>query len=115
MRAEHIKRRAEQEQLFLQIAERGACTMGTLAEDIGTLSLSSITVIVDKLVCHGLVERERCENDRRVVKAKLSEEGARIYTSYTEMLKQTCKKMLARLTIAEQDSLIQIYHKLLEH
>ena len=55
------------------------------------LTSGSITYVVDKLVCKGFVERQRCDEDRRVIYAKLTQEGvafiANIFPSHAHAVK----------------------------
>jgi DNA-binding MarR family transcriptional regulator len=93
------------------IGDMEPCTMGSVAK-YATLSLSSITLIVDKLVNAKLVLRVRSKTDRRIVHAKLSANGQKIYQIQIEHLARVSERMLAALTSTEQEQLLNILHKL---
>lgn len=57
------------------IGKGRARTMTHVANLLG-ISVSTLTTAINKLVKKGYVERERDEEDRRIVKIRLSEEGA---------------------------------------
>lgn len=93
------------------IGDSELCTMGEIAKRIA-LSLSSVTLIVDKLVKLKLIARVRSKNDRRIVYAKLTPEGQKIYQIQIEHLHNMGQKMFSVLSTEEQDMLLQILHKL---
>lgn len=62
--------------LLLAGAPDGRLRMSELA-DAALLSQSGLTRLVDRLERAGLVVRERCEQDRRGLYARISEEGLR--------------------------------------
>ena len=93
------------------IGDTEACTMGEIAKRV-TLSLSSVTLIVDKLVKLKLIARVRGKTDRRIVYAKLTPEGQKIYQVQIEHLQLLGNKLLSALTSPEQDTLLQLLHKL---
>jgi MarR family 2-MHQ and catechol resistance regulon transcriptional repressor len=93
------------------IGDSRSCTMGEIAKR-AALSLSSVTVIVDKLVKLKLVERIRSEEDRRIVEAKLSVEGFKIYQIQIDHINFTGQKMFSVLTEEEQNMLLSILEKL---
>lgn len=58
----------------LSNAEDGALTMKELAASV-LLSKSGVTRLVDRMVAAGYVERTACATDRRVVYARITDEG----------------------------------------
>ena len=93
------------------IGDMGLSTMTNIADQTLT-SLSSTTLLVDKLVKGGLVTRLRTEEDRRVVYAKLTEKGEKLYQNQIEFLRLTSKKILTPLSGEEKDLLIKIFKKI---
>jgi MarR family 2-MHQ and catechol resistance regulon transcriptional repressor len=93
------------------IGDNELCTMGEIAKRV-VLSLSSVTLIVDKLVKLKLVLRVRGKTDRRIVYAKLTAEGEKIHQVQIEHLQLVGNKMLSALTAEEQDMLLSLLHKL---
>lgn len=64
--------------MILEILGRnGSMSMGKLAADLG-VSTTAITMAIDVLVRARLVERQHDLNDRRVVTAKLTEDGQQL-------------------------------------
>jgi len=56
------------------IAELGEVTTGRISAHV-SLSQATVTLILDRLVERGLVERYRSQADRRVVHSRLTEDG----------------------------------------
>ncbi len=48
------------------------------------LAESRITRLIDSLVNKGFITRQICEDDRRVILLKLTEDGAKVYNELTE-------------------------------
>lgn len=93
------------------IGDRGSCTMSEIAKE-ANLSLSSITLIVDKLVKLKLVVRLRTEADRRIVYAKLTPQGQKIYQVQLDHIQSIVRKMLGALSSEEQESFLNIFQKI---
>jgi DNA-binding MarR family transcriptional regulator len=70
------------------------------------LTPSGLTRLVDKLAREGLVERQRCRADARVVYAVLTSAGmARLVAAYPTHLRGVREHYLNRLTPAQQQAL----------
>lgn len=93
------------------IGDTEPCIMSDIAKQ-AMLSLSSITVIVDKLVKTKLVKRVRSEEDRRVVRGSLTEEGKKIYLIQIEHMHGILRKALNVLPIEEQENFLKIFQKI---
>lgn len=100
----------EIETLF-RLGIAGECTMSQLAQEI-VLSMSSATMIVDRLVQKGIVSREHSSTDRRVVMIKLTEDGGQAYKTIYEDIMRMGRTMLESLTEQEQDMLLDLYRKI---
>lgn len=71
------------------------------------------TRLMDKLFDKGLIERERCNNDRRVVFVKISEEGLKLLAEIDEAFIDTDAGMMTKnLTDDEADTLSDLLDKL---
>jgi DNA-binding MarR family transcriptional regulator len=92
------------------IGDHESCTMSDIAKQV-SLSLSSVTVIADKLVKAKLVERIRSEEDRRIVRGTLTAEGKKIYHLQIHHLHDVLKKMLGMLSEEERKNLLTIFNK----
>lgn len=95
------------------IGDQAPCTMTQVAEQ-ASLSLSSITLIVDKLVKMNLVERERSDEDRRVVYAKLTTDGQMIYGAQIAHIHETMRKILGTLNEAEQAQFLDFFGRFIK-
>lgn len=93
------------------IGDTEPCIMSDIAKQ-AVLSLSSVTVIVDKLVKAKLVKRIRSEEDRRVVRGSLTDEGKKIYHIQIDHMHGVLRKILNLLAIEEQESFLKIFQKI---
>lgn len=96
---------------LLRLGLDGECTMSQLAQEI-VLSMSSATMIVDKLVQKGIVSREHSSTDRRVVMIRLTAEGEREFKTINENFMRIGRTMLESLNESEQDMLLSLYRKI---
>ena len=92
------------------IGDNDPCIMSDIAKQ-ASLSLSSVTIIVEKLVKAKLVKRIRSEEDRRIVRGSLTPEGKKIYQVQIEHMHKNIRKILDALTAEEQESLLKIFQK----
>lgn len=90
------------------IGDQAPCTMTQVA-DQAALSLSSITLIVDKLVAMKLVKRTRSESDRRVVYAELTEDGKKIYNAQIAHIHEVMRTILRTLDDNEQAQFLNFF------
>ncbi len=65
---------APQLAILQSIADLGEVTTGRISADV-SLSQATVTVILDRLVARGLVERYRSADDRRIVHSRLTAPG----------------------------------------
>jgi DNA-binding MarR family transcriptional regulator len=79
-------------------------TAGTLAERLGVRP-STVTGIVDRLVRHGLVERQADLQDRRVVRNNLTTRGAEVVTDISRAGRMFVTNILDRLA---DESLVEL-------
>ena len=93
------------------LGQDGECTMSELAQKI-RLTVSSATLIVDRLVERGLVSRHRSLEDRRVVRVGLTAEGAGLYHVVAETILGLGRAMLVALDEREQDQLLSLFRKI---
>lgn len=83
------------------IQELGEVTAGTIAEHV-SLSQGTVSMILDRLDTHGLIERYRSSRDRRVVHARLTEAGAQIVARSPSLLREKFIERFGRLTPDQQ-------------
>lgn len=94
-------------QLFalLSIYRESGLTIGDLCERM-FLACSTISGLIDRLEKTQLVERYRDEDDRRVVRLKLTEKGVNCTKSILEKRKEQFEKDLKMIDIERQEELI---------
>ena len=66
------------------------------------------TRLTDKLIAKGLVERERCEEDRRVVYVRISAKGLELLTQIDKKNKAVMQKSMDPLTATDASELNRI-------
>lgn len=67
-----------------------------------------ITRLLDRLEAKGLVERERCREDRRRVLCQISNAGRKLLTSLDGIIADTDKATVAGLSTKQQRDLIRL-------
>ncbi|MCG8331380.1 MAG: MarR family transcriptional regulator [Chitinophagales bacterium] len=70
------------------------------------------TRLCDKLVAKGLIERQRCEADRRVVHLKISDQGLQLLKEIDDKDDGSHKDFLANVTVEEARIVSDILDKL---
>ena len=63
------------------------------------------TRLTDKLIAKGLVMRERCEEDRRVVYVRISPKGLELLATIDELNKADMRDLMHRLTATDASQL----------
>ena len=62
------------------------------------------TRLMDKLIDKGLIERERCSDDRRVVYVKISEEGLKLLSTIDKALQESGREILVMENLTEEEA-----------
>jgi DNA-binding MarR family transcriptional regulator len=97
--------------LYLDAAPCGKLTMSELAQSV-LLSQSGVTRLVDRLVRSGLVVREGCSEDRRVMYARLTDEGREaLVEARPTLIEGVRQRFLARFDDAELDVLADAWER----
>jgi DNA-binding MarR family transcriptional regulator len=81
-------------------------TMGELSKN-AQVAMPSMTEMVDKLEKHGIAERYRDGNDRRVVKVRLTSEGKRLRKEFMQKRLKEMKEIFGKLSEIELNDLIE--------
>jgi DNA-binding MarR family transcriptional regulator len=82
----------------------GPMPMGRLAEQLD-ISVASITGVIDRMEAHGLVERRRDTEDRRVVLVHPAKGGRKLFEDIGKRRRLGLTKLLSRLSDAELQGL----------
>jgi MarR family 2-MHQ and catechol resistance regulon transcriptional repressor len=89
----------------------GPLSLGELADKL-LVTGGNVTYVMDRLESQGLVARFRSQNDRRVVHAKLTEEGkalvARVFPEHVSYIEYLCRHLGAE----EQEELRRLLKQL---
>ena len=103
---------AHYEVLFhLEGAPGSKLTMSELAQSV-LLSQSGVTRLVDRLVRSGLVVREGCAEDRRVMYARLTDEGRQAFCeARPTLIEGVRQRFLARFDDDELDVLADAWER----
>lgn len=96
--------------LFLLISE-GSMQMGRLAEQLD-VSLPNVTGIVERMVEHGLVERTRSDDDRRVVAVAATDAGRETVEEIDMIRRDQIKAVVKRLTPQQQQRALRTFQEL---
>jgi DNA-binding MarR family transcriptional regulator len=80
-------------------------TMGELSNN-AQVAMPSMTEMIDKLEGHGMAERYRDINDRRVVKVRLSPKGKKLRKEFMQKRLKDMKELFGKLNKQELDELI---------
>ena len=90
---------------------RGPLTMTDFSELL-RVPVSTATRIVERLIDKGLASRSRIEDDRRVVRVELSEEGKKLNQIFLEQRRAIGRSMLSPLTHGEREIFIELMTKI---
>jgi DNA-binding MarR family transcriptional regulator len=97
---------------LLRLRLCGETPVATLAAELN-LDAGALTRLLDRLEAKGLVKRERCSHDRRVVMVSLSDEGQAATANAPQALAEIYNQLLAGFTEAEWRSLIDMLQRIL--
>jgi DNA-binding MarR family transcriptional regulator len=93
------------------LGDDGPHMMRELAEFLN-VAVNSVTTIVDGLEAKALVQRNRSDQDRRVVRVELTDGGHSAYQGALQMKLQVLRRMLGALTEEEQETFMILFRKI---
>jgi DNA-binding MarR family transcriptional regulator len=93
------------------IHELGEVTAGTIAEHV-SLSAGTVSILLDRLESHGLIERYRSNRDRRVAHARLTDKGADVVARAPSLMREKFIERFNRLTGSEQEQALAVLRSL---
>jgi DNA-binding MarR family transcriptional regulator len=96
------------------IGSLGEPRMKELALKMG-VTTGALTVLVDRLVQSGLVERRPDEQDRRSIRVVLTEEGKSHFEAHHRLHRRLTEELAGALTDEETSQFIAMLEKLIEH
>jgi DNA-binding MarR family transcriptional regulator len=98
---------------LLWLGHDGPLTMGELARRV-RVTEKTATGLVDRLEREGHIARERDEEDRRVVRVRLTRAGAALHRRIDRDVHRAVAQLLALLDPADRTALVRILGTLLE-
>ncbi|RNC29775.1 MAG: hypothetical protein AWM53_00393 [Candidatus Dichloromethanomonas elyunquensis] len=102
------------ELLTMLVVERyGEVIMSEIADHINA-PLSTTTGLVNRLVKNRYLQRERSEEDRRIVVIRLTEEGRTIVREFKQVITSNLKRINEILSEEEQETVFRIVMKLID-
>ena len=102
------------ELLAMLIVDRyGEVIMSQISDYINA-PLSTTTGLVNRLVKNGYLQRERSDEDRRIVAIQLTEQGKRMITEVKESIGTYLERINAVLSTEERQLLFKIFMKIID-
>src|SRR4051794_7774855 len=93
----HVELNMQELRVVEFLGNEGPRMMRELAEFL-TVAVNSVTSIVDHLERKGLARRQRSEEDRRVIRVELTDDGRVMYRSVADVNMRLFRSMLGALT-----------------
>ena len=93
------------------LQHHGAMAMSRLADLLG-VSLSNATGIIDRMEGHGLIERVRVPDDRRLVLVQPAEAGVRALSQTESTKRDAMRAVIRRLAASERPVVLQALRSL---
>ena len=89
--------------LLTCFSNKAEMTMTELSNNLA-VSMPTMTAMVDRLVNSKMVERERDDMDRRVVRVKLTDEGKKVLKTLIRIRRKEMEKILKNLSEEEMNA-----------
>jgi DNA-binding MarR family transcriptional regulator len=96
------------------LSDHKECTIGDFAEHL-TLSKSSATQLIERLVNGNLIDRVDDIHDRRIIRLKLTAKGKKEFEELTKKKMEKMKKILSHVPQKDIKELIRIHKELIEN
>jgi DNA-binding MarR family transcriptional regulator len=114
LRAKKIGITGPQWVVLMRIASGAGSTAAELCRSIGYDS-GSMTRMLDRLVSLGLIRRDRCDRDRRIVRLFLTETGHERYKDLSPIAFEVLGHHLKGFSCQEIDQLMGYLHRMLKN
>ncbi|MHB8076556.1 MarR family winged helix-turn-helix transcriptional regulator [Desulfosporosinus fructosivorans] len=102
------------ELLAMLIVDRHGEVIMSQISDYINAPLSTTTGLVNRLVKNGYLQRERSDEDRRIVAIRLTDKGKSMMTEVKESIGSYLERINAVLSAEERQALFQIFMKIME-
>lgn len=90
---------------LLTLSDHGSLTMGELCDHL-YLACSTATDLIDRMERNGLIERQRDQNDRRVIRLKITDRGQEIITKVIEARYDYLNGVLKAVSTEEKEHIV---------
>lgn len=97
--------------VLLLLVGQGPLPMSRLAEQLD-VSLPNVSGIVERMVEHGLVERTRPDDDRRIVAVAVTRAGTETVEEIDMIRRSQLAAVICRLTVAQQERALRTFTEL---
>ncbi|MGV3489642.1 MAG: MarR family winged helix-turn-helix transcriptional regulator [Tuberibacillus sp.] len=95
------------------LESNGHIRMSDLSEELG-ISQSAATALADRMIKGNYISRARSEDDRRVVKLVITDEGRKLLETFSASRDQALEKFISKLTPEEKAEFVRLCQKMLE-
>jgi DNA-binding MarR family transcriptional regulator len=95
-----------QMQLAIELAQEGQATIRQLAQRLG-VTAAAVSLLVDRMVEHGWLERYRDEQDRRLVWVRLTAESQAMADALMSAQRAQIVKFLSDVPADERDAFVR--------
>jgi DNA-binding MarR family transcriptional regulator len=99
---------------IIYLGWRESGKMSEVADHMG-LAMSTATGIADRLVQKDLIQRNRSEEDRRLVEVALTPMGQEVYEWHAKQHINLSRRILESLDEADQEALIVLMRKIIQN
>jgi MarR family transcriptional regulator, organic hydroperoxide resistance regulator len=93
---------------LLQLCQSTDMRVTEIAEELG-FQPSAVTAMVDRLAARGLIERERCKEDRRVIYTRLTETGEEHYWRLEGRINSALSSAMDQYSTDEVEGFVEMY------
>lgn len=93
------------------LTSAGPLAMNRLADQLG-VSMPNVTGIIDRMVAHGLVERLRDDDDRRLVMVSATDAGREAVDEIDAVRRRLIATVLGSLAPADQQRTLEVFRLL---
>lgn len=107
--------RSGQQHILVKLRKSGNHMTQRDLQEISNISSASMSEVLAKLESAGLIERTRCDEDRRQLDIALTDEGRTRADELIEKRRKFEGDCIACLTEEEQEQLIDMLDRLVEH
>ena len=90
---------------LLTLSDHGSLTMGELCDHL-YLACSTATDLIDRMERNGLIERQRDQNDRRVIRLKITERGQEAIEKVIEARYEYLAGVLAPVSCEDKERIV---------